>query len=227
MFIVFKKRRIIAIFFLVLLHLVPFFAVPVFAIQASSPKLTKTIVIDAGHGGRDGGCVGGSGVTESELTLQYAKKLEEILENVGFSVVLTRKNMDGLYDLTSSNKKMSDMKKRQEIVEDANADLVISLHMNSLKLDYVNGVQVYHQIDDEISQVFAQKITNSFEKDIIEILAKERKGDFFILNTSDCPSILIECGFLSNIQEEKLLCSEDYCEKICNSIAKGVIEFLA
>ena len=97
----------------------------------SSPKALYTIVIDAGHGGRDGGAVGSTGVTESELNLEFSLKLKELCEDYGFKVVLTRKDMNGLYSLFATNKKKSEMKKRQEIIEKAKPDVVVSIHMNS------------------------------------------------------------------------------------------------
>ena len=102
------------------------------SVLTSSPQGRATIVIDAGHGGIDGGSVGFSGTTERVINLDYAKTLKKYLEDFGFKVVLTRTNLDGLAPAGSENVKKDDMLKRKEIIERSNADLIISLHMNSL-----------------------------------------------------------------------------------------------
>ena len=134
----------------------------------STPKPKYTIVIDAGHGGRDGGTVGKTtGVRESELYLKYAYCLKKLCEEFGIGVILTRKDMNGLYDENASNKKKSEMEKRKNIINNSGADLMISLHMNAFPLSSSEGAQVFYAKGSEegfnLAKSVQQTICQSFE----------------------------------------------------------------
>lgn len=192
----------------------------------SSPKPQYTIVIDAGHGGRDGGAVGKTtGISESVLNLQYALCLKEACEQFGVDVVLTRSTMDGLYDESSANKKKSEMEKRKNIINNSNADLVISLHMNSFPLSSSEGAQVFYAKGSEQGFNLAKSIQNSLSKSFESARDYVTVGDYFVLNYSNIPATLVECGFLSNPEEEKLLQTEEYRKNFCYSILAGVINY--
>lgn len=192
----------------------------------SSPKALYTIVIDAGHGGRDGGAVGKTtGISESVLNLQYALCLKEACEQFGFDVVLTRSTMDGLYDESAANKKKSEMEKRKNIINNSNADLVISLHMNSFPLSSSEGAQVFYAKGSEQGFNLAKSIQNSLSKSFESARDYVTVGDYFVLNYSNIPATLVECGFLSNPEEEKLLQTEEYRKNFCYSILAGVINY--
>ena len=192
----------------------------------SSPKPQYTIVIDAGHGGRDGGAVGKTtGISESVLNLQYALCLKEACEQFGFDVVLTRSTMDGLYDESAANKKKSEMEKRKNIINNSNADLVISLHMNSFPLSSSEGAQVFYAKGSEQGFNLAKSIQNSLSKSFESARDYVTVGDYFVLNYSNIPATLVECGFLSNPEEEKLLQTEEYRKNFCYSILAGVINY--
>lgn len=182
-----------------------------------------TIVIDAGHGGRDGGSVGVNGTIEKEINLLYAKTLKEKLVDAGYRVVMTRETDAGLYSPFAQNKKLSDMNKRMNIIKKANPNLVISIHMNSFSSAEARGVCTYHKIDDpasiEIGNII-QKLLKSIAGNGNE---QSKAGDFFMLNCSYYTSILIECGFLSNPEEERLLNSKEYMDKIVSAIVGGVM----
>ena len=193
----------------------------------SSPKALYTIVIDAGHGGRDGGAVGVStDVTESELNLKYALKLKDLCEDYGFKVVLTRKDMNGLYSAFATNKKRSEMEKRREIIQNANADLVVSIHMNSFNSSS-RGAQVFYADGAESGMSLAQSVQNALHKQIEYAKVNASVGDYYILNCTDVPSILVECGFLSNAEEEKLLMDESYQGKFCYALLYGILNYFS
>ncbi len=193
----------------------------------SSPKIVRTIVIDAGHGGVDGGCVGkNTGITESELNLIYAKKLQELCSQAGLRVVMTRADMNGLYSPFATNKKKSEMKKREQIINESDADLLISIHMNSLPIKSVKGAQVFFRGDNLASKEFADSITNSLKNNLEYIRGDSKIGDYYILNCNDKAGILIECGFLSSPEEEILLSQSDYIQKFCNAVMVGIFSFL-
>ena len=192
----------------------------------STPKPKYTIVIDAGHGGRDGGTVGKTtGVRESELNLKYAYCLKNLCEEFGIGVVLTRKDMNGLYDENASNKKKSEMEKRKNIINNSGADLMISLHMNAFPLSSSEGAQVFYAKGSEegfnLAKSVQQTICQSFEnaRDYVSV------GDYFVLNYSSIPAVLVECGYLSNPTEEKNLQLDEYRERFCYCLLIGILSY--
>ena len=198
-----------------------------YAVKAtSSPKPKYTIVIDAGHGGKDGGAVGTvSGVTESFLNLEYARGLEKICKEFGFKVVMTRSDMNGLYSETASNKKKSEMAKRKEIIEKSNGDLVVSIHMNSFPSSSARGSQVFYGEGNEAGQFLAESVSTILNKNFDYAKKTPKVGDYYVLNCTDKPAILVECGFLSNSEEEALLQNEEYKERFCYNIFCGILNF--
>lgn len=223
-FITISKNSIV-FFVCVILFFCAFCFAPVL-VESLSPKGKYVVVIDAGHGGIDGGCVGrATGVTEASLNLDYAKCLQEMMQNFGFDVIMTRTTESGLYSPLASNKKRDDMKKRKTIVENANADFVISIHMNSYKGN-ARGAQVYYGNDDEPSKSLAGFIQKHFLANLPDAKKEVKVGDYYVLNELKAPSVLVECGYLSNIEEEALLVTEDYKKEVCYSILLGVLEYL-
>ncbi len=224
-FLTIKKKTIIAVLLCILA--IGVFCGAYFPIKTSTtPKPMHTIVIDAGHGGIDGGAEGKiTGVTESALNLAYAKCLKDICEDFGIGVVLTRKDENGLYSPTASNKKKSEMEKRKQIVEESNADLVISVHMNSFKLSSCNGAQVYYAAGNDNGKILAQNVQTSLHNSFSNAKKLPSVGDFFVLNCTPKPAILVEFGFLSNPQEEKNLQNKDYMKSMCFAVVGGVLEF--
>lgn len=200
-----------------------------YAVKATtSPKALYTIVIDAGHGGHDGGAVGRTTeVTESYLNLQFALKLKSICEEYGFNVVLTRKDMNGLYSAFATNKKRSEMEKRMEIIEEANPDLVVSIHMNSFSNTSARGAQVFYAETHPEYEEFAQKVQDALNAKIDNAKKTAKSSDFYVINTTSIPSILVECGFLSNPEEEALLVSEEYQKDFCYVLFYGILSYFS
>ena len=218
------KRRTLCILLVVLVAICLIVGV-CYAVRAtSSPKALYTIVIDAGHGGRDGGAVGSSGVTESELNLEFSLKLKEMCEDYGFKVVLTRKDMNGLYSIFASNKKKSEMKKRQEIIEKAKPDVVVSIHMNSFSSSS-SGAQCFYANGNESGQALATSVQQALSTEIEHTGLVAKVGDFYVLNCTDYASVLVECGFLSNPEEERKLCDEEYQSNFCRTILYGILDY--
>lgn len=222
------KRRTIIIFLCVLVCLVMIGVYFGLKTTSAQPNIKPTIVIDAGHGGRDGGAVGKTtGVTESLLNLQFALKLKDLCENYNFNVVLTRKDMNGLYSAFATNKKKSEMQKRQEIIESANPDVVISLHMNSFPVSSSRGAQVFYAEGNESGKVLGESVQNALHDEIDYAKSVAKVGDFYVLNCTEKAGILVECGFLSNAEEEILLQQEDYQEKFCYAILYGILTYFS
>ena len=191
------------------------------------PKIGKTVVIDAGHGGIDGGVEGStSGVKESEINLAISKSLKHFFERNGYEVVMTRENENGLYDKNASSKKLSDMQKRRDIIEKAAPVLVISVHQNYYPLSSVKGAQVFYNGESEIGKAVAEKMQGSLNGALsCERVAKS--GDYYILNCTKYPSVIAECGFLSNADEESLLVKAEYQEKIAYALFSSAHAYLS
>ena len=186
-----------------------------------------TIAVDAGHGGYDGGAVGRvSGVPEKGLNLDVAQQVEKLLTAQGADVVMTR---TGDYALCDENppirKKLQDMQRRAEIIRINEADMVLSIHMNEYAGRRESGPQVFYREGCPAGRLLAGAIQEA----MIEGLKPAQKrtalgGDYYIL-TLGVPSVLVECGFLSNKEEENRLMQESYRQEVARSIVQGVINW--
>ena len=224
-FLLVKKKAIVAILFCILA--VGCAVGAYYAARATaSPKPVHTIVIDAGHGGKDGGAVGKqTGVTESYLNLEYAKTLQKLCKEYGFKVVMTRSDMNGLYSESAKNKKKSEMEKRKKIIKKSKADLLVSIHINSFPSSSARGCQVFFAQGNENGKVLAESVSLVLNENIEHAKKTAKVGDYFVLNCTSKPAILVECGFLSNAEEEMLLQDNEYENKLCYQILCGILQF--
>ena len=223
-------RKVFIIFVLILTLLTGTICFSAINKSASETTVRKyKIVLDAGHGGVDGGVVGkNSGIKESDLNLSIVKKLENYCKNAGYSVVLTRKTQAGLYGLATSNLKRKDMQARRDIINKEKPNLVISVHLNKYSLTSRRGAQTFYKENCEQGKILAQSIQNSFNN--MEEAPRQSfplRGDYYILNCSSYPSVIAECGFMSNTEDEALLITDEYQEKIAYAIFKGIVEYLS
>ena len=186
------------------------------------------IVLDAGHGGIDGGVLGvNTKVKESEINLKVVKKIEQLIIGAGMEPILTRTSDAGLYGVATSNRKRRDMEKRREIINNSNAVAVISVHMNKYAVSTRRGAQVFYKFGDDNGKVLADSVQQSFNN--MKEASRECQilsGDYYILNCSNIPSIIAECGFLSSPLDEALLITEEYQNEIAYAIFKGLISYL-
>lgn len=195
---------------------------------AKTPKPTFTVVLDAGHGGVDGGVTGiTSGVKESDLNLKIVFALKKRLEKFGFKVVLTRNSEAGLYGSSQKGFKRRDMQKRKEIINGARADAFLSVHLNYYSSPTRRGAQAFFNSEDEKGR----KLADYIQKNLNDLSGQPRPlaalaGDYYVLNESEPPAALAECGFLSSEEDEKLLLTEGYKEEIADKLAAGIYEFL-
>ena len=182
-----------------------------------------TIVLDAGHGGKDQGTSCNEG-SEASLNLSIVKKLQKRLNTYGANIVLTR---DGDYDLAkkdATNRKKQDLHQRIAMIEQNEADLFISIHANSFSSSSVSGIQLFYQENNKVSKVLCENI-HSHLKQVNQNILKDKTGDYFVLNESKVPALLVECGFLSNEADRKLLFQEAYQQKLANSIADAILQY--
>lgn len=185
------------------------------------------IVLDAGHGGFDPGKVGVGDEIEKDINLAITLKLKAYLEYSGAQVVLTRKDDNGLYDASSSNKKRQDMNRRKEIINTSGADILVSIHQNSFSQEKYKGAQVFYYADSNNGNLLAQNIQTAIKTFVDPTnnrLIKD-SNSYFILKQTNIPSVIVECGFLSNYEEAKLLSSDDYQDKIAWAVYIGIMKF--
>ncbi len=197
------------------------------AAQASVVPDRKVIVIDAGHGGIDAGVLGiNTKSKESDVNLAIAKQLKGCFTDAGFEVVMTRKTNAGLYGLSTKGFKMRDMKKRKHIIEESGADMVISVHQNFCPIPSRRGGTVFFDKGSENGKALAeciQKSINTMPESVEE--NEPLVGDYYMLKCTLNPSVIVECGFLSNAEDEKLLISEEYQKKLAYAIFKGAVSY--
>lgn len=190
-------------------------------------SLDFTVVIDAGHGGIDPGSIGyKTKVKESVVNLAVAKKLEQKLANIGIRVIMTRPDENGLYGLSTTNYKKRDMQKRRDIIEKAHPDVVVSVHMNSYVRHNLRGAQVFYDKTSAVSEQLALAIQDQFAEKLEKSDKGIAVGDYYMLKCTPAASVIAECGFLSNEQDEKLLLDDAYQDKIAECIFVGIVSFL-
>lgn len=190
-------------------------------------NLGKTIVLDAGHGGFDGGAVGIDGVVEAQLNLQIALKVQAKFESAGWKVVQTRTADEGLGGDGKGTDKQKDMRARAQIIKDTKPDVMVSIHMNKYTSASVRGPQVFYQSGAaEGGAALAQCIQDRLNALIPEGWKKRevKSGDFYVLKAGEQPSVIVECGFISNPDEKAMLQDEQYQDRVAEAIFKGVLD---
>lgn len=197
--------------------------VPVSAALASeTPSASDeglfTVVIDAGHGGFDPGAIGAqAGAVEAKLNLSVAELLKEKLEKAGLRVIMTR-NDDGALGET----KDEDMRERKRIMQDESVDIVVSVHMNKFRDSTVSGPMVFYMKGSDEGRALAECVIAGVCESTGRPPRRANPEDLFVLRVPTAPSILVECGFLSNASDEAQLMTRDYRERIADGIASGI-----
>lgn len=190
----------------------------------------KVIMIDAGHGGIDGGAVGTTGTIEKNLNLAIAKKLRGYLDEQGYTCIMVRETDEGLYSQygTIRNKKNEDLKNRKDFIKEYNCDIFISIHLNKFTQPQYFGAQVFYLKGDIESHKLAKAVQEDFKNVINNGNTRIEKpsSNYYLLRGNTIPSIIIECGFLSNFNEERMLKDEIYQNKIAFSIYSGLTKYL-
>lgn len=191
------------------------------------PSRNYTVVIDPGHGGSDPGSIGyKTKVKESDLNLKLSKMLKKKLEDAGINIVMTRESEESLAQGSGKKFKKEDMKLRKDLIKEIRPNMVISIHQNSYTNHSLRGAQVFYDKTSDISKQIAQFIQEEFVKNLDHGNKSTSPGDYFMLKCTTAPSVIVECGFLSNADDEKLLLDESYQEKIVDSIYLGIVKFL-
>lgn len=186
------------------------------------------IVLDAGHGGADPGKVGNNDILEKDINLAIVYKLKTLFENKGFEVVLTRKDDKVLADENSGNVKVEDLRNRVKLIEDVNPIMTISIHQNSFPDASVSGPQVFffdQSTEGEKLAATIQAVLNEQLNPPKQRVSKSN-NDYYILKKTPTPTVIVECGFLSNETEAANLTDDAYQDKLARAIYSGVMKYL-
>ena len=186
------------------------------------------VVIDAGHGGIDPGKVGSNGELEKEINLKVAEKLRLFLEASDVKVVMTRTTDTGLYDENASNKKVQDMKRRVQIIEEAQPDIAVSIHQNSYEDVAIKGAQTFFYKNSAAGKQAAELIQNRLAGKLDPENRRMAKANdsYYLLKKTGRPLVIVECGFLSNGEETAKLTDSYYQEKLAWHIHMALMQFL-
>ena len=194
------------------------------------PINNKVIVLDAGHGVPVEGAQSSNGTTEAESNLKIALKVQNLLEQSGATVILTRSDENAIYDLDSKTlkqKKISDIHNRVKIGNESSADIFVSIHLNKIPQQQYWGWQTFYKQESPEGQKLATSIQNSLNKSI----QKENKRvpmkieNVYIIKHVEIPTTIVECGFLSNPEEEQLLLNNEYQDKLAWGIYTGIMDY--
>ena len=198
----------------------------------SVSKTLPVIIIDAGHGGIDGGAVAADGTTEKDINLYIALKMNAYLGNLGYETVLTRSDDESIHSedaQTTRQKKVSDLHNRLEIIKSNPDSIFVSVHQNYYTQSKYSGAQVFFSENNPQSSVLAQciqdSIVSSIQPDNTRKI-KQNSTSIFLLSNSTVPSVMVECGFLSNVAETEKLKNEDYRMQMAEAICKGIINYI-
>lgn len=197
----------------------------------TSPEL-PTIIIDAGHGGEDGGAIGKTGVLEKELNLSISRTLADMLISSGYEVVMTRNDDRMLYNPNEDyygRKKALDLAQRVKISEQYDNAVFVSIHMNSFPDEKYSGLQVYYSKNNENSRILADSIQNLIQEKLQKENHRKTKvaqSNIYVLDRVKKPAILIECGFISNDAECRSLSDEAYRQKLSLGLFAGIVKYL-
>ena len=228
-----RKKRVI------LITLSVFISVLTFALikdqkeivpTVSLPISGKTIVIDAGHGKPDEGAQSSNGTTEAATNLKIALKLQNLLEQSGTIVILTRSDENAIYDVdakTLKQKKISDIHNRVKIGNESSADLFISIHLNKIPQQQYDGWQTFYKAGSEEGKKIATLIQNNLNEAIQKENNRVAKtiDNIYIIKHVEIPITIVECGFLSNPEEEKKLLEDEYQNRLAWGIYNGIIDY--
>ena len=186
------------------------------------------IVIDAGHGGKDPGKIGVNGELEKDINLTIALQLGVALSKEHVTVVYTRTEDVDLSDGATNNLKVADMQNRCRLIEDANPIFTISIHQNSYPSTEVSGAQVFYYTHSKEGELLAGILQDSLitNLDPSNRRAPKANDSYYLLKKTPTPTVIVECGFLSNPTEASLLSATEYQEKIVYALSAGILEYL-
>lgn len=216
----------------ILLAIFPYNAIRLAISQSNDYTFeSKTIVIDAGHGGIDPGALGINGSKEKDINLEIAVALKDILTVNGYKVVMTRESDISLHDENAKSIhqiKASDLKKRLKIIEENSGAIVVMIHQNHFPEEKYYGAQMFYGRLNEKSEVLAKSVMESFQENIQPNNTRSIKRStksVYVLHNAKSPTVMVECGFISNYKEAALLSDSEYQKKLAFTIFCGIEKY--
>lgn len=201
--------------------------------HSNAVVISPVVILDAGHGGFDGGAVANDGTVEKDINLKITVAVAEMLKQSGFKVILTRENDISTDDVETDSiavRKKSDLKNRLNLMKDYPDGVFVSIHLNKFTTSAASGSQVFYSGEEEKSKLLGDHIQRS----IITLLQPENKrvnkqatSSTYLLYNATIPAVLVECGFLSNSQELKLLKTDTYQNQMAFCIFCGILEYFS
>ena len=180
------------------------------------------VVIDPGHGGFDGGSIGATGTEEADINLAISKLLQKELESEGAEVIMLREEDEAL-----GKEKQDDMAARRELIETSGQDVTISIHQNKFSDAAVCGPQVFYAPDSVEGEKLAKCVQDSMNEALeIQKPRIQMEGNYYIVKSGTAPAVIVECGFLSNPEEEAKLKTQQYQKEVAKAIRQGITVYL-
>lgn len=202
-------------------------------VTSAPPANGRVVIIDAGHGTPDSGAVGISGSLEKDINLEVALKLQKLLEQGGAHVLLTRADDNAVtQDLEQKIReiKRSDLNNRRNFKNDSGCDAFVSIHMNKFPQSQYSGAQVFYADKPESSRLLGEHIQHRLKENLDpenNRVAKKADGNIYILKNSSVPSVIVECGFLSNPAEEAKLLDANYQDRVAFAVYYGIMDYIS
>ena len=230
---VIKKNMVIIICLVVLISVLTS-GLCVMSVYQKQNNVTKpVIIIDAGHGGMDGGAVGCDGTIEKTINLEISKKLEQLCRLFGYEVIMTRENDDAICDKnckTIRQKKVSDIKNRFKIIEENPDALFVSIHQNNYQSSKYYGAQTFYSPNSKSSMVLAESIQQSIATNLQTDNTRQIKKSgtqIYLLYHAQTTAVMVECGFMSNKTEMEKLKDEEYQKELAFAILMGINDYIS
>lgn len=225
------KHTALFLMFIVLFSLSVFFLFSRSSQTVNGAENTPVVIVDAGHGGEDGGAVAADNTNEKDYNLDIALKLEKLLTLNGFSVIMTRTEDkmtcdDGLSTLRE--RKVSDIKNRFALTEKYSDAMFVSIHQNKFSDPSQHGTQVFYSGNNPKSKALAEVLQNTVTETLQpdnKRLIKESGKEIYILYHAQSPAVLVECGFVSNYEDLNKLKTDEYKTQLAMLIADGIIKY--
>ena len=192
------------------------------AAEGEKTGTERLVVLDSGHGGSDSGKVGINEAKEKEINLKIAKKVQELLTAEKVEVIMTRESDEQL-----APSKVEDLKKRVSIMNENHPALAVSIHQNSYREENVFGAQVFYYKTSAEGQKAAQTIQEALQVVNPENTKKIKGNDtYYLLKKTEVPTVIVECGFLSNYDEAQKLITDEYQQKIAEAVTEGILQYI-
>lgn len=188
-----------------------------------------TIIIDAGHGGEDGGAEAADGTFEKDINLDISKRLNEILLLSGYKCIMTRED-DSSTDGTERFNKARDIKNRIKLIEEQDKGLLISVHMNKFPESKYFGAQMFYSISNQNGRILAETLQDLFKNNLQKDNIREAKpipNSVFLFKKVKVPAVLAECGFLSNPAELAKLKTPEYKQSVALVLYLGIVKYMS